>query len=112
MRDIRQSRVYFVASVARIIQTEMKVMCSLKHGSTLRSDNKQLKSFSWNALFEEFKKIMPTLTSLLQKLVPKASMKLLVFIAAVLLKKRCKHMSLVQRVFSMMLYGNATKKEV
>lgn len=112
MRDIQQTRVYYVASIAKAIKAEMKVMCSLKHDSILRSDNKQLKSFSWNILFDEMKRVMPVLTSLLQKLLPKGSVKLFSFIISVMLKKRCKHMSLVQRVVSMMLYGNATQKQV
>ena len=70
MRDIHQTKVYFVASVAEVIQVEMKVMCSLKHGSVFRSNNKKLKSFRWSSLFDKFKQVMPTLTSLLQKLLP------------------------------------------
>ena len=34
------------------------------------------------------------------------------FVVSVLLKRRCKHMSLVQRVISLVLYGNAAKKQV
>ena len=60
--------------------------------------------FLAGTLFDEFKLVMPTLTSLRIKLFP--------FIVSVMLKKRCKDMSLVQRVFSMLLYNNATQKEV
>jgi len=66
MWDIHQTRVYFVASVAKVIHDELT-------------------------------QVMPTL---LQKLLPKANVKLLSFFISILLKKRCKHMSLVQRVIS------------
>lgn len=60
----------------------------------------------------EFEQNVPTLVQLLHCLLPKADKKLVSFISAVILKQRCKHMSLMQRVFSVMLYGNASHKEV
>ena len=60
----------------------------------------------------EFEQNVPTLVKLFCCLLPKADRKLVSFIIAVMLKQRCKHMCLVQKVVSVMLYGNATHKEV
>ena len=109
---LQQTRPYIVAEVAKSIKTEMKNICSLEHNSVLRGQEEQLKSFSWENLLVEFKQNVPTLIMLLRYLLPKADGKLLSFIVAIILKRHCKHMSLVQRVISVVLYGNATQKEV
>ena len=109
---MQQTRPYIVAEVAKSIKVEMKNICSLAHNSMLRDQNKQLKSFSWENLLVEFEQNVPTLILVLRYLLPKADGKLLSFIVAIMLKQRCKHMSLVQRVISVVLYGNATQKEV
>ena len=80
----------------------------------LRGQDEQLKSFSWESLLVEFEQKVPTLILMLWYFLPKADGKLLSFIVAIILKRRCKHMymSLVHRVISVVLYGNATQKEV
>ena len=78
----------------------------------LRGQDEQLKSFSWESLLVEFEQKVPTLILMLRYLLPKADGKLLSFIVAIILKRHCKHMSLVQRVISVVLYGNAIQKEV
>ena len=109
---IQQTGSYIVAEVAKSMKTEMKDICSLAHNSMLRGQDEQLKSFSWESLLVEFEQKVPTLILMLRYLLPKADGKLLSFIVAIILKRRCKHMSLVQRVISVVLYGNATQKEV
>ena len=57
---------------------------------------------------------IPTLMSLLSKLVGQSSERspLLCLVASMILKSRHRHMGLVQRAMSVMLYGNGTGKQV
>ena len=57
---------------------------------------------------------IPTLMSLLSQLVrrPATQKPLLCLLASQLLKSRHHHMGLVQRAVSVMMYGNATTKQV
>ena len=98
--------------MAKFIRAEMKNICSIAHNSILRGHHDQIKSFNWDSILTEFEQNIPTLLLLLRHLMPKANGKFISFIVAVILKKRCKQMSLIQRVISVMLYGNATQKEV
>jgi len=49
---------------------------------------------------------------ILQQILPKANRKFLAFLVAMMLKSHCKHLSLVQRTVSVMLYGNRSHKQV
>ena len=110
--NVELAKPHMIAQVAKFIQEEMKRICSLEHNSILRSQHDQIKSFNWESILTEFEQNVPTLILLLRHLMPKADGKLLSFIVAIILKRRCKHMSLVQRVISVMLYGNTAQKEV
>ena len=55
---------------------------------------------------------VPTIVSFLEKLLPKSDHKFLTYLIIVILKHRCKHMSLFQRVMSVLLYANGTSKQV
>ena len=110
--NMPETKSYIVTEVARSIKREMKSICSFAHNSMLRDQKQDLRLFSWEKLFVEFKQNVPTLVHFLSCLLPKADEKLVSFICGVILKKRCKHMSLMQRVISVMLYGNASHKEV
>ena len=101
-----------LSAVAKRIKTEMSSLCSPKSSSILRDNHEALKHFSWRTLWSEFSVKVPSLVKLLQQLLPKADMKLLCFIVSIILKKRCMHACLLQRVISIMLYGNATGKQV
>lgn len=78
----------------------------------LRDSHEAVKRFSWKTIWLELEAKVPTLFRLLQAILPKADKKFLSFLISLILKKRCKHMSLVQRVVSVLLYGNAAKKQV
>jgi len=124
MARLQATKSYVVEEVARSIKKEMKHICSLKHNSTLRNsakDKSQLKDedqerdlrlFSWKRLYTEFKDNVPTLVKLVSSLLPKADETLVSFICGVIVKKRCKFMSLMQRAISVLLYGTGTYKEV
>ena len=61
---------------------------------------------------KEFQAKVPTLVKLVQCLLPKADFRFMTFLIAIILKKRCKHVSLVQQTISLVLFGNGTKKQV
>ena len=105
--NLQGAKPHIIAQVAKFIRAEMKNICSIAHNSILRGHHDQMDS-----ILTEFEQNIPTLLLLLRHLMPKANGKFISFIVAVILKKRCKQMSLVQRVISVMLYGNATQKEV
>ena len=109
--NIGEAKPHMIAQVAKFIRAEMKSICSLAHNSILRGQHDQIKLFNWESVLVEFEQNVPTLILLLRHLMPKADGKFLSFIVAIILKRR-KHMSLVQRVISVMLYGNAAQKEV
>lgn len=110
--NIEEAKPHMIAQVAKFIRAEMKNICSFAHNSILRGQHDQIKSFNWDSILAELEQNMPTFILLLRHLMPKADGKFLSFIVAMILKRRCKHMSLVQRVISVMLYGNAAQKEV
>ena len=88
---------------------EMKEICSKKHNLMLRDSHEAVKMFSWETIWLELEAKLPII---FKKLLPKAEKKFLAFLMSLILKKRCKHMSLVQRAISVLLHGNAAKKQV
>jgi len=109
---IDKMQLHPIAAVAQQVRSEMKKICSLGHNSIFRSSNVTLKQFSWVRIWEEFQSNIPILLKFMKCVLPKADFKLVTMLIAMILKSRCKHMSLVQRTFSVVLYGNATNKEV
>ena len=99
-------------NVTKRIRSEIKSICSLRHNSILRGSHEQLKQYSWQSVWQELKDHVPTLSNLMQLLMPKSDQKFISFLICAILKKSCKHMSLVQRVFSFVLYSNAANKQV
>ena len=71
-----------------------------------------IEKFTWQEVWLELNKQVPLLVNFFKKLLPKSSFKFVSFLICAILKKRCKHMSLLQRVFSVLLYSNATNKQV
>ena len=100
--------------VAKQIRNEMKNICSPKVYSILRDKHEALKCFSWETLWSEFMQGVPSLVKLLQLVLPKASncKAFLCFVISILLKKRCMHMCLMQRMVSILFYGNGAHKQV
>ena len=90
----------------------MSNICSSLRPSILRDSQAAVKDFNWEMLILEFADRIPTLVLFLKKILPKASEKFVTFIISMILKKRCKEMSLVKKVVSVLLYGNGTSKQV
>jgi len=103
---------YVLSALAKQMRTEMKTICSLSHNSILRSNHEAVKHFSWEIIWKELVQQVPTLVSFLEKLLPKSEYKFFAYLISVILKHRCKHMSLFQRVMSVLLYANGTSKQV
>ena len=103
-----------ISNVANKIKSEMKAMSSDANDSLLRDSVEAVKHFNWETVMLELLRMAPTLMSLLSQLVqrPAEQKPLLCFLASQLLKSRHHHMGLVQRAVSVMMYGNATAKQV
>ena len=112
MVNIQNTKFHVISEVAKHIRGEIKNMCALTHNSILRDEHEGLKTFNWDSVWAEFQHNVPTLIRLLQSLMPRGDRKLISFLASMIVKRHCKHMCLVQRVISVLLYGNATHKEV
>ena len=108
----KEASSYALTSLALQVRKEMSNISALNHNSLLRNPHSAIKHFSWKSILFEFTIKLPTLLRLLKGILLKSDDKFIVFIIAMMLKKKCKHMSLVQRVISVLLYGNATSKEV
>ena len=103
---------HVISVITQQMREEMKEICSKKHNSMLRDSHEAVKMFSWETIWLELEAKLPIMFNFFQKLLPKAEKKFLAFLMSLILKKRCKHMSLVQRAISVVLYGNAAKKQV
>lgn len=106
------TKCHVLSSIAQQIRHEMSDICSLQNSSLLRNSYAGIKNFSWKALSSEFYARVPTMMSLLKSILPKSDEKFLLFLVSLVLKKRCKHLSLVQRVISIFLYGYAANRQV
>ena len=103
---------YVLSAVTKQIHGEMKSICSVNYNSVLRGEHENVKHFNWGAIWNEFSLKLPTLVLFLQKLLPKSDNKFLSFLICVIIKHRCKHMSLFQRVISVLMYAHGTSKQV
>ena len=71
-----------------------------------------IENFTWERVWLELNSKVPTLVNFLKSLLPRSNFEFISFLICAILKKRCTHMSLLQRVFSVLLYSNATNKQV
>lgn len=103
-----------LVELARKIKQEMKSFSSDKFDSMLRDKQNALHQFSWESIFLEMSKGIPTLMKFLMKMLPKPHCKkqIICTVASQILKARHRNMCLIQRVVSVMLYGNGIKKRV
>ena len=103
-----------LTEVARCIRREMKAICSERHDSVLRDTYEGVKRFSWKTVWLELLKNMPTLVKLLVAILSKRNQSndVISLIVCMILKQRLGKMALVQRVISILLYGNGCHKQV
>ena len=104
----------FVSKISSNIIAEMKAISSINHNSFLRNSVAPVKEFEWEAVYDELYQNMPTLMLILSKVIPNSEGRkpLQCMIVSQLLKTRHPHMCLVQRVVSVMMYGNGVAKQV
>ena len=102
---------HILAEVTRKIRSEMAEICSVKYTSLLRKKNEELKHFSWDELWLELITKIPSLVKFLPPILPGADKIFIAFVVCMLLK-RCKRMSLMQQIMSVLLYGHAANKQV
>jgi len=101
-----------IEEIGRIIKQEIKYICSNTHNSLLRSYGADIKKFSWETVWEELKENTPKLVLLVSVICPKGSIILKSTIICMMLKQSNPKMSLLQRVISVMMYGNTVHKAV
>ena len=108
--ELSQSQVLNV--VALKIRSQMQAICSSNFSSMLRNDHGELKNFSWELLWDEFQTKVPWLVKFLKTILPGVDKIFVSFVICLLLKKKCQKMSLMQRMMSVVLYGNSASKQV
>ena len=85
-------------------------------GTTIIVSSVEVENFSFDSLWYEMSSHVPTLTTVLQQLMPNKDFSLnipvLYLIGSILLKHRSQNMALLQRVISVVLYGNGASKQV
>lgn len=103
-----------ILGMSKLILKEIKQLCALERCSLLRDDVEAVKNFSWETVWGELTKDVPTLVALLQGLIkhPEDHKPLICLIISMILKQRSPKVSLVQRAVSVLLYGNGTSKVV
>lgn len=106
---------HLMKKLSRVLREEMKMMCSEKTVSVLRSKSYDvLKNFKWEDLLKEMSVHAPTLAHILQSCTGKSSKKSAVIgvCASILLKSRCSKMSLVQKRVMLILHAGHCGKQV
>jgi L1 cell adhesion molecule like protein len=105
---------HITREIVRSIDKELKSICSYNHDSVLRDCIEGLRMFSWETIWLELLRNLPSLMKILSLLIPQhlENKPLLSFAASLILKKRSPKMGLVQRAVSLLLYGNGACKQV
>lgn len=93
----------------------MKCLCSNNVNSFLR--NSKITGFSWDAVITELKHHAPLFLAFMQACMhtktPRRNYNaVLGMCTGILLKHRCREMSLVQKVLSLVLYAGGVRKQV
>ena len=110
--EFSKTKGHVVQCMIRNMRSEMKRICSLNHNSILRGKNSLIENFTWQAIWLELSQNVPSLVTFFKGLLPKSNMNFISFLVCAILKQRCKHMSLLQHVFTVLLYSNTTNKQV
>ena len=100
--------------VDKKIFSEIKHICSDDHDSILRDCFEAVRRFSWETVYLELQKQMPTLVMFLSLLLGRRDKHkhVVCLMASIVLKLRYPKMGLVQRGVSLFLFGNGVSKEV
>ena len=98
---------------ANAVKEEVKVICSDKTNSKLKSND--VTDFSWDSIWSELLMYMPRLAIFLKEVLSDSSndnRHVICLIISMILKFRYPKMCLVQKVISMYLFGNSVHKKV
>ena len=101
-------------AVGKKIREEISHLSSDATNSILKDDKEQIINFSWNKLYSEFLTHTPCLVNLLHLINPKVSCYKPVMCILISMMAKCHNpkLALLQRVFSVFLYGSGVHKEV
>jgi len=116
--DDPDTRHRMLKKVGKILKSEIKVMCSEKTASILRSGSyDNLKNFTWDKLLQELRVHAPVLTDILHSCTSTKNpnpnrMAIIGFCAALLLKQHCPRMSLLQKIVMLILHAGHCGKQV
>lgn len=107
-----------MAELEKLIHAELKGMSKLKKTSAFMDRKESLLNFNWELIWSELMKACPVLMKVISIMLSEANDRksetktIACFIAAMVLKKRDKQLSFVQRAISILLYGHGTAKQV
>lgn len=118
----QRTRKHVISTLSKLIQKDIKNLCSVKVNSLQRSRNANMfKQFNWGDVIDEAAQHSPTLLQLLTALTGRgnrsaASDKRQDVVVGMLISILCRHrnanMALFQRVMSMILYAGHSAKQV
>lgn len=109
---------YIIHKVSKILQSEIKAMCSLRVHSILKNESTEmLKSFEWDKLISEVKVYAPLLYQVFLSCTktrhPKSNQNVIIGMCiAMLLKYRYDRMSMVQKIIGLIMYAGHCGKKV
>ncbi len=112
------TRSLMMKKIGIILKRELNVMCEMKTRSILRSGSwDDMKNFKWITVIEELKMYAPIPFGMLNACTLITSDKrnriaTIGICASILLQYRCHHMSLVQKIIMLILYGSHCGKQV
>ena len=103
-----------MSSLKNMIEREVKGLRKLNKSTMFLGGKESLTDFCWDNVWLELHRYAPTLMDVLSVLVldPTDNKPMVCLVAAMVLKQRYKHFSIVQRAISLLLYGNGTWKQV
>ena len=113
-----ETKKFIMKKIGRVLKEEVKKMCSSKVNSVLSSQSKDvLKTFKWNDLTDELIMHAPTLMNVLYSCTETKSSRdnrtaIICTCAAIIFKHRFPHMSLIQRIISLILHAGHCGKQV
>ena len=112
------SRHYIMRKLGRLVNAEVRAMCSDPVKSVLQSkDSDYLKEFKWDHVLDEMKEHAPTLLSILLSSTktrhPRNNRAATIcWVASILFKFRYSRMNVIQKILSLILYAGHCGKQV
>ena len=110
------SRVLVLSEIGKIVQKEIKELCSNNYHSIIREHSPTaLECFSWRTITLEVMQKAPTLYAIIEKCLMssnESSRHLLCVFVSVVLKSRNPHMCMVQAMVSILMYAGHAGKQV